>query len=518
MLRKIIFAAIASIIFLPGVALAQENKIPALNPICWKGPACQEQRKLLNPEADPKDGWIKDQIDCPGEEWGKCLPAGVATTQIAFGGQKRFLHIGDFIQSLYKYAIGVAGIVAVTMIIIAGFQWVSSGGNSEVITSAKKRIAGALTGLFIAYAAYFILNTINPALVNLRLPQVYMIRPQNLVPKFCSTIPDNIKNSPNAFALAADTDNQKNPVKLSDKTEFKFTFKNQSESDKNEKNFYCGKRFFIKDGGETTCFGNYCDPGNVCVNFGSGDTSNPNKYYCADGMLAGRIAGTVGGSSGIQIDNNLGLFVLCKDGKVEEIGKELDVPTDKKPQQYKFPLPNTSVADHCSGEKNIVGYYFGAEGNDETGGSGKLGEGGLFAAGTDDWYAVGREPGSNICDVNLSRIAFSLTSSEIQNAWAKIKLNDACSFFAHGSKLWGEALANKPEVISRLITLDELKKGFTCDIIMDRDSFPAINNTQVVLDISKNKIGFLAGIIDEITKAGTFGAWLKDPTSCAEAK
>ena len=76
--------------------------------------------------------------------------------------------LGEYFAALYKYLIIAAGIIAVAMITNAGFGWVMSAGDSQKITHAKTRIGQALMGLFIAVASYFVLNMINPELVEFR--------------------------------------------------------------------------------------------------------------------------------------------------------------------------------------------------------------------------------------------------------------------------------------------------------------------------------------------------------------
>lgn len=91
--------------------------------------------------------------------------------------------IGEYIASIYKYLIIVAGIIAVAMIINAAFGWVMSGGSQEKITHARTRIGQALMGLFIAVASYFILYFINPNLVEFK----------NLRVHYVETIPLNLE-------------------------------------------------------------------------------------------------------------------------------------------------------------------------------------------------------------------------------------------------------------------------------------------------------------------------------------
>ncbi len=74
-------------------------------------------------------------------------------------------YLGEYIASIYRYGIAVAGVLAMVIIVIAGFEWTISGGNPERIKSAQKRIAGSITGLTIALLTYTLLYTVNPNLI-----------------------------------------------------------------------------------------------------------------------------------------------------------------------------------------------------------------------------------------------------------------------------------------------------------------------------------------------------------------
>lgn len=74
-----------------------------------------------------------------------------------------------YIASIYKMAIGIAGALAVLMIVIGGIQYTASMGNPGAIGAAKTRIWAAISGLILALFSYIILNTINPDLVNFNL-------------------------------------------------------------------------------------------------------------------------------------------------------------------------------------------------------------------------------------------------------------------------------------------------------------------------------------------------------------
>jgi hypothetical protein len=74
--------------------------------------------------------------------------------------------ISQYIAAIYKYAIGIVGILAGLMIVFAGLIWLTAGGSAERVGTAKKMIGDALVGLVIALTSYLILYAINPSLTS----------------------------------------------------------------------------------------------------------------------------------------------------------------------------------------------------------------------------------------------------------------------------------------------------------------------------------------------------------------
>lgn len=66
--------------------------------------------------------------------------------------------IEEFIKNIINVLLFAIGAVAVIMIIIGGFKYVVSNGDSSSITSAKNTILYAVVGLVIAIIAYAIVN------------------------------------------------------------------------------------------------------------------------------------------------------------------------------------------------------------------------------------------------------------------------------------------------------------------------------------------------------------------------
>ena len=293
MYKKIILiSVIAFNFFIPVLVNAEvggaNSQIPALNPFCWKKKDCVDVRRGFV-RGDPtdeelaKNGFISNSSVAPcnsgtgDEQWGRCLPAGVTKTEIDFGGRSEFSNVGDFILFMYKWLVTIASILAVIMIIVSGVQWITSGGNSESISSAKSRISGAVIGLFIAYMSYFILNTINPNLVNFRLPQVWLVRPQSLMPEFCSDIPDykNIK-----FAYVFQNGNEGQPLPPA---------KTISYVQKEDKDLSCGGGFLAENGGVSPCTGQFCDKiegdTHMCISMSDAGHNEKPGFGCVKGDL-----------------------------------------------------------------------------------------------------------------------------------------------------------------------------------------------------------------------------------------
>ena len=79
---------------------------------------------------------------------------------------------GDFATyfgNLYKLALWIVGISALFMLVVGGFLYLSSAGNTALLVTAKKTIYSALIGLVIALVSWLLLDTINSDLTNLKL-------------------------------------------------------------------------------------------------------------------------------------------------------------------------------------------------------------------------------------------------------------------------------------------------------------------------------------------------------------
>lgn len=68
------------------------------------------------------------------------------------------------IVNLINIALGFLGILAVVIIIFAGFRYMTSGGNEDARAQAKSMLMSAIIGLILIFAAFalaqFLINTL----------------------------------------------------------------------------------------------------------------------------------------------------------------------------------------------------------------------------------------------------------------------------------------------------------------------------------------------------------------------
>ncbi len=72
------------------------------------------------------------------------------------GGKSGIWFFQKFIPSLLSLAIVVGALLFFFNIIMGAIQWISSGGDKEAVTQARKRISNALIGIIILFAVFAI--------------------------------------------------------------------------------------------------------------------------------------------------------------------------------------------------------------------------------------------------------------------------------------------------------------------------------------------------------------------------
>jgi D-alanyl-D-alanine dipeptidase len=106
------------------------------------------------------------------------IPGSVFTDKIIVTGDT----LGNYIVAVYRYGGIFAGIVAMFMLVYAGWEWLLAGGNSSKISQAKNKINGTLMGLLLLFGGYLLLSIISTNLISFKsldasLPDIIKICP-----------------------------------------------------------------------------------------------------------------------------------------------------------------------------------------------------------------------------------------------------------------------------------------------------------------------------------------------------
>ena len=117
--------------------------------------------------------------------------------------------IGLYINAVYKYGAGLAGGLAMFMIVFAAWQWIIAAGNSGKIENAKDTIISALIGLALLFGGYLLLSQISYRLVEMKSLDVtpIEIRQTNnvVVENICASINTDIECNQNPKCVFTDT-------------------------------------------------------------------------------------------------------------------------------------------------------------------------------------------------------------------------------------------------------------------------------------------------------------------------
>lgn len=76
--------------------------------------------------------------------------------------------LGTCVRRIYNFALGISGLIAMGVLVVAGYYYMTAGGDGEQVSHAKEMIGGAISGIIILSTAYIILQFLDPRLVNLR--------------------------------------------------------------------------------------------------------------------------------------------------------------------------------------------------------------------------------------------------------------------------------------------------------------------------------------------------------------
>lgn len=143
----------------------------------WKQAECLA---VKDKKGEQKNVWIPPKNNPNAKEGPYCFVRPLeANLEINIGTIATIRGLPKYINTVYTYALGLGILIGVVTMMFSGFQWMFSGIMSTA-GAAKDRMIKAAMGLVILLGAHILLYTINPQLVQLKIPPIMAIRPDVL--------------------------------------------------------------------------------------------------------------------------------------------------------------------------------------------------------------------------------------------------------------------------------------------------------------------------------------------------
>ena len=86
------------------------------------------------------------------------LTVGGQPINVPTGSQADFKDLGAIVSRLLQYLFPLSGLILFAMIIISGFQMLTSAGNPKSLEEAKQRLTWAIVGFVIIFTAFWLMK------------------------------------------------------------------------------------------------------------------------------------------------------------------------------------------------------------------------------------------------------------------------------------------------------------------------------------------------------------------------
>jgi len=101
-------------------------------------------------------------LEAPFNPWGDDTKRNAIQNTVGLGERDP----RDIAASIINIVLGFLGIIAVGLILYAGFKWMTAAGNEDKISEAKKLLVAGIVGLIIILSAFAIAKFVLDQLVN----------------------------------------------------------------------------------------------------------------------------------------------------------------------------------------------------------------------------------------------------------------------------------------------------------------------------------------------------------------
>lgn len=270
---------------------------------------CFTRAECAKPEYGGSVEAFRPGYGCPSGK-GRCIaPEPQVKLSIPLGGITTVQGIRGYIASAFQYGISIVAILAGVMFVYGGFRYIFGSAFGD-IRQGREIMVDAGVGLLLVLGAYTILAAVNPATLELKKLEVFMINKEVFIQaKWCTDLKTIMGDDGVTFAEAGEAPDYKSPDGLS------FTIAADDTR--------CGAEYYAEGLGANRCNGRSCahlDEGMACIKCSGSEGDMPEcagktGYTCAKAGFAGTV--TFKDSRRIE---ELVMFLICNDavGKEEE--------------------------------------------------------------------------------------------------------------------------------------------------------------------------------------------------------
>lgn len=170
-----------------------EAEYPRYSDLCWTKSQCESHKPDLqyynNTSCGNNTGgtWGGvnprcESIPGSGEQTGYCYgsQAGIKLN-VPIAGTTEICSLSGYVSVVYRWLFPAMAIIAILMVTIGGFQYLTAGGNTKGVEQGKARIRNASLGILLLMFAYSIAALIDPSLVKFKELRVPLVKKTSII-------------------------------------------------------------------------------------------------------------------------------------------------------------------------------------------------------------------------------------------------------------------------------------------------------------------------------------------------
>lgn len=158
------------------------DQTPERNPYCFTEKVCAKQKGLLD-KKQAKECVPKQSYCYPDPKYAVKTELSVSIPN-PLDKDKPLVEVsdfGDYINAIVKWMLGIGFVIVVVLIMVGGLQYVLGAASPDLVKKGKTRMTNAIQGFVLLLCSYVILYSVNPYLVNMKIPQYPMIKRVDLI-------------------------------------------------------------------------------------------------------------------------------------------------------------------------------------------------------------------------------------------------------------------------------------------------------------------------------------------------